>query len=820
MFVGRDEALALLGGALARGGSVVVTQAVYGLGGVGKSELALQHAHAHRDDYQLIWWITADGRQPDRGRAGRRWPGGCARRSRWPGTTAEAAAWAVGWLQAHDRWLLILDNVDDPDDVEPLLGQLHGGHIVLTTRRDVDWQRIAVPIRLDVLDPDPAAQIITARTGHTSARDRQTAAAIAAELGFLPLALDQAAAYIIQARIPPGRYLDTAAPAPGPDVRRHRGAGRRSGPSPGCGTSPSRPSAAATPVRSGCCSPGLLRARQHSPRHHRRPRPTPGEDDEQLGLLASYSMITLTADTVSMHRLVQAVILASADHDRRRSRPRRHRAGMARRRDPRRPRQQRDRLAAAARPGPARRRSSPAATPPAGTSPCGSAGCTTSSRSSTSPKVTTSGHSVCVESALRIHQATLGPTTRTWPPRWGTWPAPTSALGRAADALPLQRAGAADHRGGAGSRPSGRGRRAGEPGAAPTRTWAGPRTRCPCSSGRCRSPRRRWVLTTRTWRSGWGTWRCTYRDLGRAADALPLEQRALQITETALGPDHPDVAIRLGNLARHLQRAGAAAEALPLEQRALQITEAALGPDHPRLAVALGNLAATYRALGRAADALPLERAGAAHHRGGAGPRTTPTWPSRWGTWPSTYRDWGGPATRCRWQQRALQITEAALGPDHPQRGRRAGEPGRTPTRALGRAAEALPLQQRALQIAEAKFNVQATQLAFDRLRNQDPAAAELAAICAFLAPEPIPADWFPRAAKALPPPLDSKAADPLAWRQVLGRVAQQALARLDQHGLVMHRLTQAIVRDYLPPEVARYPRGRSGAAGCEPSGR
>jgi hypothetical protein len=138
--------------------------------------------------------------------------------------------------------------------------------------------------------------------------------------------------------------------------------------------------------------------------------------------------------------------------------------------------------------------------------------------------------------------------------------------------------------------------------------------------------------------------------------------------------------------------------------------------------------------------------------------------------------------------------------------------------RALGRAAEALPLDQRAAQIAEAKFNVQATQLAFDRLRNQDPAAAELAAICAFLAPEPIPADWFPRAAKALPPPLDSKAADPLAWRQVLGRVAQQALARLDQHGLVMHRLTQAI--GALPPRRPRYPRGCSGAAGCGPSGR
>ena len=95
------------------------------------------------------------------------------------------------------------------------------------------------------------------------------------------------------------------------------------------------------------------------------------------------------------------------------------------------------------------------------------------------------------------------------------------------------------------------------------------------------------------------------------------------------------------------------------------------------------------------------------------------------------------------------------------------------------------------------------TQLAFDRLRGEDPAAAGLAAICAFLAPEPVPADWFPRAAAELPAPLAGKAADPLAWRQVLARVREQALARLDQHGLQMHRLTQAILRGYLPPEQA-----------------
>jgi hypothetical protein len=95
------------------------------------------------------------------------------------------------------------------------------------------------------------------------------------------------------------------------------------------------------------------------------------------------------------------------------------------------------------------------------------------------------------------------------------------------------------------------------------------------------------------------------------------------------------------------------------------------------------------------------------------------------------------------------------------------------------------------------------TQLAFDRLRAEDPAAADTAAVFAFLAPEPVPAAWFPRAAAQLPAPLAAAAADPVAWREVLARIRQQALARLDQHGLLMHRLTQAIVRDHLPADQA-----------------
>jgi hypothetical protein len=105
-----------------------------------------------------------------------------------------------------------------------------------------------------------------------------------------------------------------------------------------------------------------------------------------------------------------------------------------------------------------------------------------------------------------------------------------------------------------------------------------------------------------------------------------------------------------------------------------------------------------------------------------------------------------------------------------------------------------------------------ATQLIADRLDDEDPAAAQLASLCAFLAPEPIPEDMFTSAPGELLAELAARSADPLAWRQTLAQLAHQSLARVDQRGLVMHRLTQAILRDRLTAEQAAATRERSEA--------
>ena len=121
-------------------------------------------------------------------------------------------------------------------------------------------------------------------------------------------------------------------------------------------------------------------------------------------------------------------------------------------------------------------------------------------------------------------------------------------------------------------------------------------------------------------------------------------------------------------------------------------------------------------------------------------------------------------------------------------------------------------LDQAALGSSYLRSLAAATRLIADQLDKDDPAAAQLASVCAFVAPEPVPEDLFTSAPGPLPGELAARAADPLAWRQTLAHLARQSLARVDQRGLVMHRLTQAILRDRLTGEQAAATRAYSEA--------
>ncbi len=152
---------------------------------------------------------------------------------------------------------------------------------------------------------------------------------------------------------------------------------------------------------------------------------------------------------------------------------------------------------------------------------------------------------------------------------------------------------------------------------------------------------------------------------GKFAQAVPLAQQVLAIREKALGPEHPDVALALNNLAGLYDDQGRYAEAEPLYKRALAIYEKALGPDHPDVALALNNLAALYDKQGRTAEAEPLHKRALAVFEKALGPdhRDVAT---ALNSLASLYDDQGRYAEAEPLLKRALAIYEKALGPDHP----------------------------------------------------------------------------------------------------------------------------------------------------------
>ena len=97
-----------------------------------------------------------------------------------------------------------------------------------------------------------------------------------------------------------------------------------------------------------------------------------------------------------------------------------------------------------------------------------------------------------------------------------------------------------------------------------------------------------------------------YRRMGKYKDSLPLYQRSLEIREKVLGPEHPEVATTLDNMAVLHRNMGEYENALPLYQRALEIREKMLGPKHLDVAKTLNNMAVLYRNMGKYEKSLLL----------------------------------------------------------------------------------------------------------------------------------------------------------------------------------------------------------------------
>jgi CHAT domain-containing protein/Tfp pilus assembly protein PilF len=194
----------------------------------------------------------------------------------------------------------------------------------------------------------------------------------------------------------------------------------------------------------------------------------------------------------------------------------------------------------------------------------------------------------------------------------------------------------------------------------------------------------------------------TYIVLAQYVEALPLQQRALAIHEKTLGPEHPDIATSLNNLAYTYAEFAQYDKALLLQQRALAIHEKSLGPEHPDTALSLNNLAFTYGTLAQYDKALPLLQRALAITEKALGPEH-PDLAWSLGNLGSVYDGLAQYDKALPFQQRVLAIREQNLGPEHPDTAMALNNLADT----LGKLSKydtALPLQQRALTIHEKSF--------------------------------------------------------------------------------------------------------------------
>ncbi len=176
---------------------------VHGLGGIGKTRAAIEYAHAERDRYTALLFVRADSAASLESNLAALCGANVLDLAEKDAREQEIQLGAVlDWLQRHPGWFLILDNVDSEESaeaVENMLSKLAASGHVLITSRLADWSGSVKTLGLDVLTEEDSTSFLMDRTHERrehQADDAEKGRLLAITLGQLPLALEQAAAYI------------------------------------------------------------------------------------------------------------------------------------------------------------------------------------------------------------------------------------------------------------------------------------------------------------------------------------------------------------------------------------------------------------------------------------------------------------------------------------------------------------------------------------------------------------------------------------------------------------------------------------------------
>ncbi|WP_326944220.1 FxSxx-COOH system tetratricopeptide repeat protein [Amycolatopsis sp. NBC_01307] len=202
-FTGRGDLLAQLGERLGAGTTAVLPATLHGMGGIGKTQMAIEYIYRHLQDYDIVWWIQAT--QPTQIHASL---SELAQHLRLPGadeaiTAVPAVKEALRLGRPYRRWLLVFDSAEDPEMVRPFF-PVGGTGDILVTSRNPNWAGIARPLEVAVFDRSESKTLLSRRGPQLDDADADR---IAEKLGDLPLAIEQAAAWLAETGMTAREYV-------------------------------------------------------------------------------------------------------------------------------------------------------------------------------------------------------------------------------------------------------------------------------------------------------------------------------------------------------------------------------------------------------------------------------------------------------------------------------------------------------------------------------------------------------------------------------------------------------------------------------------
>ncbi|MEV7045774.1 FxSxx-COOH system tetratricopeptide repeat protein, partial [Amycolatopsis sp. NPDC051061] len=204
-FIGRGDILQALHGELSKSTrTAVLPGALHGMGGIGKSQIAVEYVYRHAEEYDLIWWIPSENPSEIQASLVK-----LAKRLDLPveqsvDTAVPAVLEALGGGEPYRRWLLVFDNADRPEDVRRFWPRRGEGHILVTSRNP-QWSEVSQAVEVDVFRRSESRELLQRRNHDLADEDADRLATV---LGDLPLAVEQAAAWRAETGMATDEYLE------------------------------------------------------------------------------------------------------------------------------------------------------------------------------------------------------------------------------------------------------------------------------------------------------------------------------------------------------------------------------------------------------------------------------------------------------------------------------------------------------------------------------------------------------------------------------------------------------------------------------------